>query len=46
MINILCTSKPGDGLFYYSYEHCHYLNSVGIKSQVVVITHPKIKKED
>ena len=46
MINILCTSKPGDGLFYYSYEHCHYLNSVGIKSQVVVIPHPKFKKED
>ena len=46
MINILCTSKPGDGLFHYSYEHCHYLNSVGIKSQVVVITHPKFKKED
>lgn len=46
MINILCTSKPGDGLFYYSYEHCHYLNEVGIQSQVVVITHPKSKQQD
>ena len=39
MINLLCTSKPGDGLLCYSYEHCHYLNSIGIKSQVVIITH-------
>ena len=39
MINIVCTSKPGDGLLCYSYEHCHYLNSIGIKSQVVIITH-------
>ena len=46
MINILCTSKPGDGLFYYSYEHCSYLNSVGIRSQVVVIIHPQFRKED
>ncbi len=46
MINILCSSKPGDGLFCYSYEHCSYLNSVGITSQVVVITHPKFKQSD
>tara|TARA_Y100000004_G_scaffold68833_1_gene77230 strand:+ start:860 stop:1717 length:858 start_codon:yes stop_codon:yes gene_type:complete len=46
MINILCTSKPGDGLFCYSYEHCHYLNSVGIPSQVVVITHPRFNQSD
>jgi hypothetical protein len=46
MINIVCTSKPGDGLLCYSYEHCCYLNSIGIKSQVVIITHYKFKKED
>jgi len=41
MINILCTSKPGDGLLCYSYEHCHYLNKIGIESQLIIITHPK-----
>ena len=46
MIYILCTSKPGDGLFYYSYEHCHYLNSIGLESQVLVIPHPKFKQQD
>ena len=46
MINILCSSKPGDGLFCYSYEHCHYLNSIGISSQVVVITHNKFSQQD
>ena len=46
MINIVCTSKPGDGLLCYSYEHCCYLNSIGIRSQVVIITHHKLKKED
>jgi len=39
MINLVCTSKPGDGLLCYSYEHCCYLNSIGIKSQLVIITH-------
>jgi len=46
MINIVCTSKPGDGLLCYSYEHCCYLNSVGIKSQVVIITHHRFTQED
>ena len=46
MINIVCTSKPGDGLLCYSYEHCFYLNSIGIKSQVVIITHHKFTRED
>ena len=46
MINIVCTSKPGDGLLCYSYEHCCYLNSIGIKSQVVIITHHKFTRED
>jgi len=46
MINIVCTGKPGDGLLRYSYEHCCYLNSVGIKSQVVIIPNHKHTKED
>ena len=46
MINIVCTGKPGDGLLRYSYEHCCYLNSVGIKSQVIIIPNPKHTKED
>jgi len=46
MINILCTSKPGDGLLCYSYEHCHYLNSIDIASQLCVVTHPKFQPQD
>ena len=46
MINIVCTSKPVDGLFYYSYEYCSYLNSIGIDANVVVVTHRKFSKED
>ena len=39
MLNIVCTSKPCDGLFYYSYEYCSHLNQKGIEAQVYVITH-------
>jgi len=39
MLNIVCTSKPCDGLFYYSYEYCSHLNQQGIEAQVYVITH-------
>lgn len=39
MINIVVTSKPVDGLFYYSYEYCSYLNENGIDARVVVICH-------
>lgn len=46
MINIVVTSKPVDGLLYYSYEYCSYLNNMGIKSQVVIICHRKFSKED
>jgi len=46
MINIVVTSKPVDGLFYYSYEYCSYLNSIGVDAQVVVITHRKFKEQD
>lgn len=39
MINFVVTSKPVDGLFYYSYEYCNLLNKNGIPAQVVVICH-------
>lgn len=45
-VNIVCTSKPGDGLLHYSYEHCSYLNSIGLKSQLVIITHKNFNKEE
>jgi hypothetical protein len=38
MLNIVCTSKPCDGLLYYSYEYCSYLNDLGsIKAQLVIV---------
>ena len=46
LINIVCTSKPGDGLLHYSYEHCSYLNSIGLKSRLVIIIHKGFNKED
>jgi hypothetical protein len=46
MINIVVTSKPVDGLFYYSYEYCSYLNEAGIDSQVVVVCHRNFSKDD
>jgi hypothetical protein len=45
-VNLVCTSKPGDGLLHYSYEHCSYLNSLGIQSQVIIVTDFKHTKED
>jgi len=41
MINIVVTSKPVDGLLYYSYEYCSYLNTIGVDSRVVIICHRK-----
>jgi len=46
MLNIVCTSKPGDGLLRYSYEHCCYLNSINIKSQLVIVTNTKFTEQD
>lgn len=46
MINIVVTSKPVDGLLYYSYEYSEYLNSVGVPCQVIIICHRKFTKED
>ena len=39
MINIVVTSKPVDGLLYYSYEYCDLLNKAGYPARVVIITH-------
>lgn len=39
MINIVVTSKPVDGLLYYSYEYCDILNKSGCPAQIVIITH-------
>ena len=46
VLNLVCTSKPCDGLFYYSYEYTQYLNLCGIKTQMIVITHPHFTSED
>jgi hypothetical protein len=46
MINIVVTSKPVDGLLFYSYEYCSYLNSLGIDSRVIVICHRKFSQKD
>ena len=45
-MNIVCTGKPGDGLLRYSYEHCCYLNNIGIKCLVIIIPHPDFTKDD
>jgi hypothetical protein len=45
-INLVCTAKPCDGLFYYSYEYTQYLNMSGIKTDMIVITHPSFNPQD
>lgn len=44
MINIVVTSKPVDGLLYYSYEYCSYLNEMGVDARVVIICHRNFSK--
>ena len=46
MINIVVTSKPVDGLLYYSYEYCDMLNNAGYPARVVIICHRKYKQRD
>lgn len=46
MINIVCTSKPVDGLFFYSYEYCSLLNVSGVDAKLIIICHKKFKKDD
>jgi hypothetical protein len=45
-INIVCTSKPADGLLYYSYEYCSLLNQLGVSAQLVVVCHKKFSHQD
>jgi hypothetical protein len=40
-MNIVCTSKPCDGLFHYSYEYASILNC-----PLIVITHPDFTEQD
>jgi len=44
-LNIVVTSKPADGLLYYSYEYCSYLRGLGIDARVVVICHRNFSKD-
>lgn len=44
-LNIVVTSKPCDGLFYYSYEYSELLNTAGISAKVIVVTHRNFEKE-
>lgn len=46
MINIVVSSKPVDGLLYYSYEYCSLLNDMGIDAQVIIICHRKFDQFD
>ena len=46
ILNIVVTSKPADGLLYYSYEYCAYLNSIGVKSKVIIICHRKFSQSN
>lgn len=46
MINIVCTSKPVDGLLFYSYEYCSLLNELGIPSQLIVVCHRHFAPKD
>jgi hypothetical protein len=47
-VNIVCTSKPGDGLLRYSYEHCCYLNELGlgIEAKLIIIPNKKHTQQD
>ena len=45
-MNIVCTSKPGDGLLRYSYEHMCHLDYSDYECRLIIITHPKFTKED
>ena len=45
-MNIVCTSKPCDGLLYYSYEYCSYFNSIGIKTNLIIIIHRNFSQKN
>ena len=45
-VNIVCTSKPGDGLLHYSFEHCCFLNDLGINAKLIIVRHHKFTQQD
>ena len=45
-VNIVCTSKPCDGLLFYSYEYCSFLNSINVSARLIIIGHRKFKNSD
>lgn len=46
MINFVVTSKPCDGLLFYSYEYCSHLNEIGVDARVCIFPHRDFKPED
>ena len=44
-VNIVCTSKPGDGLLHYSYEHCCFLNDLGINARLIIVRDPRFTRQ-
>jgi hypothetical protein len=46
MINIVVTSKPCDGLLYYSYEYTSYLNALGIETSLIIVCHNEFTPQD
>ena len=44
-VNIVCTSKPGDGLLHYSYEHCCFLNDLGINAKLIIVRDPRFSQQ-
>lgn len=46
VLNIVCTSKPVDGLLYYSFEYCSYLNSIGVNTNLIIICHTNFSQAD
>ena len=45
-VNIVCTTKPGDGLLHYSYEHCCFLNSLGINAKLIIVRNQNFSEKD
>ena len=45
-VNIVCTSKPGDGLLHYSYEYCCFLNDLGVNAKLIIIPNKKHTEQD
>jgi len=46
MLTIVCTTKPNDGLFYYSNEYCQALRDAGEEVNVMVIPYPGYSEDN